>query len=157
MGFNVIRIARYFAVVLVVVVAGNVAWIHRNDDWIQKFIRPDGAAKVDIRFDNASIRDAVVILGQPPSTSSNRAVENTPGTMKKCLLGREVVYTDQPCPAGATVAAVNGGNVTLLDANKPKKDERSPSQDRNTSLRDALDLSGNENIREKMMERAINK
>jgi len=133
------------------------AWSHRNDEWVQKLLRPDGAAKIDIQFDNGSVRDAAVILGQPPGTSSNRAVENTPGTMKKCLRGREVVYTDQLCPAGAMVAAVNGGNVTVLEANKPKKNERTPSQDRHTSLRDALDLSGNENIREKMVERAINK
>lgn len=157
MGSNVIRNARYLAVGLVVVVIGRMAWDHRNDGWIQKFLRPDGPAKVDIRFDNGSIRDAAVILGQPPGASNNRVVENTPGLLKKCVRGREVVYTDQLCPTGATVTAVNGGNVTVLDANKPKKEERITSQDRRTSLRDALDLSGNENIRDKMMERAINK
>ncbi len=157
MGSFLVRSACYVVVGLAVVVITKVAWSHRYDEWIQKFLSSDGSAKIDIRFDNGSVRDGAAILGQPLSTSSSRTVENTLGKMKKCILGREVVYTDQPCPAGATVAAVNGGNVTVLEANKPKKAERTPSQDRHTSLRDALDLSGNESIREKMMERAINK
>jgi hypothetical protein len=157
MGSYLIRSARYVIVGLLVAVIGKVAWSHRDDDWIRKFLRTDGPAKIDIRFDNGSVRDAAVILGQPLSTSSSRAVENTPGKMKKCLRDREVLYTDQTCPAGTTVAAVNGGNVTVLGANKPKNEAQTTSQDRRTSLRDALDLSGNENIREKMMERAINK
>src|SRR3990167_5867754 len=103
MGSNVIRNARYLAVGLVVVVIGRMAWDHRNDGWIQKLLLPDGPAKVDIRFDNGSIRDAAVILGQPLGVSSNHVVENTPGLLKKCVRGREVVYTDQLCPTGATV------------------------------------------------------
>jgi hypothetical protein len=157
MGFNVIRNARYVVVGLVVVVIGRMAWSHRNEDWIRNFLRPDGTAKIDIRFHNGSVLDGAVILSQPRSSARTFEVENTPGKMKKCTRGREVVYTDQLCPAGAEVAAVNGGNVTVLDANKPKTEAPTTSQDRRTSLRDALDLSGNENIREKMVERAINK
>jgi hypothetical protein len=152
------RAVRYVLMGIVILAMGRLAWQHKNDAWIQTLFRPDGPAKMVIQFDNGSVRDAGTLPGGKPAESAgNTAQENTPGKLKKCLKGNEVIYTDNLCPVGTKVAAVDGGNVTVLGGSPPKPKVSGASHDGPKSLRDALDLSGNENIKDKMMERAINK
>ena len=112
---------------------------------------------MNIQFDNGTVREAPV-PASPASAASAQVFEGEPGKLKKCLRGNTVTYTDQNCPPGTKAAAVTGGNVTVVPSEKPKPAARdaAANNSRNT-LRDALDLSGNDNIRDKMMERAIGK
>ena len=152
------RAVRYVLVGIVILAMGRLAWQHKNDAWIQTLFRPGGPAKVAIQFDNGSVRDAGTLSGGKTAESAGDvAKENTPGKLKKCLKGNDVIYTDKLCPAGTKVAAVDGGNVTVLGGSPSKPKDAGASHDGPKSLRDALDLSGNENIKDKMMDRVINK
>lgn len=72
--------------------------------------------------------------------------------------GNSTVWdTDQPCPVNARVGPIKGGSVTVVGATKTKPETQAAVEPGPKALRDALDLSGNENIRDKMMERAINR
>jgi len=56
--------------------------------------------------------------------------------------------------------SVSGGNVTVLPSINPKplrQPEGAQAPSGRSTLQDALDLNGNDNIRDKMMERAINR
>jgi hypothetical protein len=144
-------------IVLLVGVVGISAWRHRDDAWVQALWRPEAPPK-PVVFDNGSVRAAA----QPmvPASAAAKGPDNLPGQMKKCIKGKQVVYTDQPCEAGAKVASVSGGNVTVVPSIAPKpaapaQGAQAPSG--RSTLHDALDLNGNDNIRDKMMERAINR
>jgi hypothetical protein len=79
-----------------------------------------------------------------------------PGAMRKCVRKQEILYTDKACPAGMTFASVQGGAVNVVESNSVPKEKTKSDQGR-SSLRDVLDVSGNANIKEKMIERAINR
>lgn len=150
---------RRVGVVLLVGVAGISAWRHHDDAWVQALWRPEPPRK-PVVFDNGSVRDkAQPVL--PSASATAKAPDNLPGQMKKCIRGKQVIYTDQACEAGAKVEAVTGGNITVVPSMTPKP--ATPAQGATqaptgrTTLHDALDLNGNDNIRDKMMERAINR
>lgn len=151
------RTARYAGIGIVVLILGKVGWSHRGDDWVQNLLRPSDVAK-PIKFDNGSVRDAAVApLSQASREAMNIPANNEPGKLKKCLVATKVIYTDQVCPAGAIVAPVNGGNVVVLDAQKSSvnANDKAAAQQGRKTLRDALDLSGGDDLKAKMMERAI--
>jgi len=156
MIFSSNRVVRVVLAGLLIVVMGKLVWAHRNDDWVLNLLRPQGPAKVDIKFDNGSVRDAVVPNEDIPADPVNApAVRNVAGELKKCLHGRKVIYTDQVCPAGSKVAPVNGGSVAVLESSKPKvNDATGNRQGARQTLRDALDISGGENLKDKMIEQA---
>ncbi len=148
---------KYVLVGLVVVVAAKLAWTHRGDDWVQALLRPQGPAKVEIKFDNGSVRDAALPSADRTSQAARgQTVRNEAGELKKCLIAGKIVYTEQVCPAGAKVAAVNGGNFAVMDTPKPKPGDHTSAQGARKTLHDALDLSGGEDIKARMMERAVN-
>lgn len=151
MGLN--HIVRYVLVALVLVVLASTGWRHRNDTWVRGLLRPQGPAKTTIEFDNGSVRDTL------PRVADDAADRNNlPGQLKKCVRKSQVVYTDQPCPAGFSVALVSDGKVSILQSTSPPAGSaKAPSQDARKTLHDALDLTGNDNIKDKMMERAINR
>lgn len=137
------------------IIVASTAWRYRNAPWIEHLLHVDGPAQVNIKFDNGSVRDV-----QPPAraapTSSSRNDQNAVGKLKKCVRKYEVIYTDQPCPVDAKVAPVKG-NVNVLGATMTKPESANSAEPGPKALRDALDLSGNNNLREQMMERVINR
>jgi hypothetical protein len=145
------------AVGLIALVA--VIWRHRSDEWVQYFLHPTEATRGNFPFDSGSQRAPQT--GTAPEKSSDgtgaQGVANSPGTLKKCLQGNKVLYTDPACLAGTKVAAVNGAKVNVLPSAEPKADIQKTRQQGSNALRDALDLSGNDSIKEKMMESVINK
>jgi hypothetical protein len=158
MNFNLFTTLRYALAFCVVVILGRVAWSHRNDLWVQQLLETTAPAKADIKFDNGSVRDSSGRQAQGLVEPKAKGTINTIGPVKKCVLGRDTIYTDQLCPTGSKVMDVTDGNVTVLQGDKPKiAVPPSSQQNAHQSLREALDLSRNDNIREKMMERAINK
>ena len=72
------------------------------------------------------------------------------------MRGKEITYTEQACPSNAKVAPVTGGNITVVGAPKAKVERSNAVEPGPKTLRDALDLSGNENLREIMMKRVVN-
>lgn len=145
MAFILNKTIRYGLTGLVIVVLAKITWSHRHDDWVLHLLRPQGPAKIDIKFDNGSVRDL---------TGTVRKVKSDVGQVKKCLLKGKVTYTDQKCPAGAQVASVNGGTVSVVNASTPNAKEATSTPSAQKTLHDALDLSGGENLKERMMEQA---
>lgn len=141
---------------LVVLVLGKFAWSHRGDDWVVKLLQHQGLTKSEIKFDNGSVRDAAVANEPPAASAVARSVKNEAGQLKKCVTAGKITYTDQVCPVGAKVAAVSGGNVAVLEAHKPKANVNAAAPGGQKALRDALDISGGEDLKHKMMERAVN-
>ena len=147
---------RRVGIVLLAGVVGMTAWRHRDDAWVQALWRPEAPPK-PVVFDNGSVRDSAVRMPPQPKAEGP---DNLPGQMKKCIKGKQVVYTELPCDAGAKVAAVTGGNVTVVPSDTPKpatQPQGAQAAAGRSNLHDALDLNGNDNLRDKMMERAINR
>ena len=155
MFYSLNQIMKLVLAGLVVLALGKFAWSHRGDDWVVKLLHPQGLTQSEIKFDNGSVRDAAV-ANEPPAApaSATRSVKNEAGQLKKCVIAGKITYTDQVCPVGAKVAAVSGGNVAVLEAHKPKANAAAPGGQK--ALRDALDISGGEDLKHKMMERAVN-
>ena len=132
----------------------STAWRYRDHELVRTLLRPQGAGGAAIRFDNGSARDAAARPAS--STDPALAAENEPGKLKKCIRGKEVLYTDQACGPGARVAAIEGGNVTVLPSQPgaAKAPERAEPATGRRTLRDALDVSGNAEFRDRVMERA---
>jgi hypothetical protein len=86
-----------------------------------------------------------------------RAVKSDAGQLKKCVIKDKVTYTDQECPMGTKVAPINSGTVVVLESQKPKTKDAQSTQGGQKVLRDALDISGGENLKDKMIDRAIGK
>jgi hypothetical protein len=157
MGFH--HILKGVLLTLVLVVLASVGWRHRNDAWVQGLLRPPAPAKA-IQFDNGSVRDTLPRIPEDGASAAHeQALNNLPGKLKKCIRKAQVVYTDQPCPAGFSAEPVSGDKVTVLESPTPKSNPggKAAAPDARKTLHDALDLSGNDNIKDKMMERAIEK
>ena len=147
---------RRVGIVLLAGVVGMTAWRHRDDAWVQALWRPEAPPK-PVVFDNGSVRDSAVRMPPQPKAEGP---DNLPGQMKKCVRGKQVIYTDQPCESGAKVVAVTGGNVTVVPSLTPKASaptSAGPTQADRSTLHQALDVHGQDNMRDKMMERAINR
>ncbi|MFO1337275.1 MAG: hypothetical protein U1F53_03425 [Burkholderiaceae bacterium] len=88
-----------------------VAWRHREE--VQAFFsRPPAPAK-PIVFDNGTVRDTA----PPPAPDASAPVAAAPlprGTMRKCLRGGEVTYTDQECPPGFKEKPVSGSKFSVV-------------------------------------------
>lgn len=150
------RTLRTLLVGFAVLAVASTAWRYRHYEWVQGLLRPGGAGGAPILFDNGSVRDAAA-RHAASGTDQGLAAENEPGKLKKCLRGKEVLYTDQACGPGARVAAIEGGNVTVLPSHQgaAKAPERADPPTGRRTLRDALDVSGNSEFRDRVMERSI--
>ena len=159
MNFDLNKAIRFLFLIIGIAIVASITWKSRNAEWIQMLLQVDAPEKVNIKFDNGSVRDnlpAGSTAVSPNRTKDHGAQNNAPGVVKKCLRGKEITYTDQVCPSDANVAPVTGGNVTVVGTPKAKVERSNTFEPGPKALRDALDLSGNENLREKMMERIAN-
>ena len=129
------RVALVTGLVIWIVALG---WRHRNAEWLRHMHRPTEPVN-QIQFDNGSVRDA-----RP--TSDARVLQapdqqdNIPlGVMRKCMRGNQITYTDAPCPTGAHVSGVKGGNVTVVDRIAPVEKEGQKQEQGKKTILDALD------------------
>lgn len=81
------------------------------------------------------------------------AASGRPGGLRKCVKGQEVSYTNGPCPGGFVEQAVSGGTVTVLPATPAPKPSEAASGP--TSLHKALDMTRDDTLRDKIMQRQI--
>jgi len=143
---------RHALIGLAVLVVASTVWRYRDHALVQAVLHPKGAARSQIQFDNGSARDAA---GKDGAAAAGIDAENEPGKLKKCIRGKDVLYTDQACAAGAKVVAIDGGNVTVIPSRPSKAPERAEPQASRHTLRDALDVSDHGELQDKRVQRAI--
>jgi len=135
-----------------VLIALSAAWNQRHvfQDWL----RPAGPPHRAIQFDNGTVRQ----YGAPPDSTAT-SPQFMPGALRKCYRGPQVSYTDLQCPPGFKEKAVAGPPVTVVASQaqaKPTVGATADAAKTRSTLRDALDVSQNDNIRQQMMERVVN-
>jgi hypothetical protein len=155
MFFN--RTGKFALIILLALIVGKLGWSHRHDDWIQQWLQPQGPVKSDIQFDNGSVRDTAPLNETPATTiAPAKTVKNEAGQLKKCLIAGKVVYTDQVCPAGARVSAVDGGTLVVVPAPTTTGKNAADAQGGQKRLHDMLDISGPNDQKARLMERVVN-
>lgn len=143
-------------ITVLVLLAASAAWRDRAaiDRWLQA--GPSAQAK-PIVFDNGTVREPPAAASQPFAA----AVSLLPGMLRKCVRGGQTTYTDIDCPNGFQQRTVAADRVSIVDAPAdgsarasaaPRSSTRPAAQRR---LHDALDLSQDSRLRERVMERAI--
>lgn len=75
------------------------------------------------------------------------------GPLRKCVKGGEVTYSNVDCPTGAQAKAVTGGTVTVVPATPSPKPSEAASGP--TALHKALDITRDDTLRDKIMQRQI--
>jgi hypothetical protein len=128
-------------------------WRMRHTATVQQWLHPKTSQPAQpIQFDNGSVRqeraasDTVAVAATPP---------RVPGTLRKCKKGSAVVYTDAACPAGTKEQALSGGSVTVLDSPKPPPQAAAGATGHGPTVRDWLGSPGEPTLREKHMERML--
>ncbi|MFG6466045.1 hypothetical protein [Roseateles sp. BYS87W] len=90
------------------------------------------------------------------ATGEVRAATSGPsraGALRKCVRGTEVAYTDADCPAGFAAAQVKAPPVNVVPATPVPKASDAASGP--TALHRALDMTRDDTLRDKIMERQI--
>lgn len=85
-----------------------------------------------------------------PSASAKVA---EPGGLRKCVKGGQVTYANVECPAGSQAQAVSGGTVSVVPATPVPKPSEAASGP--TALHRALDITRDDTLRDKIMQRQI--
>lgn len=140
----VIRVIFFAAAI---VLALSAAWSKRVQ--LQALFEPEHAAK-PIVFDNGTVRQ------YSPASASEQA-DMPVGALRKCMNKGEVIYTNVPCPVGHKEKPVAGPPVNVV-AGQAVQVVKQPAMDGSkgaSSLRDALDLSNDGQLKDRIMERAI--
>jgi len=140
----VIRIIFFTAVIMV---ALSAAWSKREQ--LQALFEPEHVAK-PIVFDNGTVRQYI------PASASEQS-DLPMGAMRKCMKKGEVIYTNVPCPVGHKEQPVAGPpvNVVAGQAVQTVKQPAANAYKGTSSLHDALDLSKDGQLKDRIMERAI--
>jgi hypothetical protein len=147
---------RFVISMFVVLLGATIAW--RYYPLLQGALasRPPTATK-PIVFDNGTVRQYL----PPPEPSSVPLVTSMPpGALRKCVKGKQKIYTDMPCPPGHQELVVSSDRLTVLPSQgsgqgPAKADAASPPGERRATLRDALDTSGNDQNRQRIVDRAV--
>jgi hypothetical protein len=127
--------------------------LHRSGA-IQSWLNPTQGTSKPIVFDNGSVRDQLYApaASQPKQT----AVLSPPGALRKCVRGDRVTYSNLTCPAGFREQAVSAEPVTVVPAIKPPKSETTANAGgKHKALQEALDLKRDEQLRQRMIQSAI--
>ena len=136
---------RRFIAVMFVLAAIGLGWQKREQlqAWAGSASLPSAP---NIRFNEAPpVADAAAPKAAPRFRS---------GDLRKCVNGQQVSYTNTECPPGHREQAVAAAPVNVLPAtpvSKPAQASSAPS-----SLHQALDLTRDDKLRDRIMERAIN-
>ncbi len=140
-------VIRIIFLTAIIVLALSAAWSKREQ--LEALLEPDRVVK-PIVFDNGTVRQYM------PSASSDQA-DLPAGTLRKCVSKGEVTYTNVPCPKGHKEKPVAGPPVNVV-AGQVVQAAKQPAVNgaKGTSaLHDALDLSSDGQLKERIMERAI--
>ncbi len=128
------------------------AWRYRHA--VNEWLTPPPPPK-PILFDNGTVRQYAPPASQPGGKAVVAALP--PGVLRKCVRGSETSYTNLSCPPGFREKPVDGSRVSVVPAGERAAVPAAaapPGQARKT-LNDALDLSKDEQLRQRIMDRAI--
>lgn len=90
---------------------------------------------------------------QPADASSRPMSRFRAGELRKCVKGQQVSYANVECPPGTKEQAVTGGAVTVVPGTpvaRPAETASGPS-----ALHKALDITRDDTLRDKIMERQM--
>lgn len=134
---------------LVVLLAASIGWRYRAvfADWLQ----PEPPPKPFV-WDNGSVRDT------PPASAPAPVQATAPpvGAMRKCVKGSETTYTNFSCPPGFKEAAIKNDRVTVVAGTPVPKPEGAKQGEATSALHEALDLKRDDELKRRVMERAMN-
>ena len=147
-----IRKAGIAAVAIVLI--GYGASLYRSGAWSAWLSTTNQPAKPFV-FDNGSVRDNMEesSVEVKPST-----LQSPPGALRKCVRNGAVTYSNLDCPAGAQEQAIRANNVNVLPSLESSKTPPSRNQEpgrAQAALREALDIKQDDQLRQRMMDRAI--
>lgn len=142
---------RIFIALALLVLAGA-AWRMRNAPWVHELMVPPDARAPRIQFDNGSAR-----VPEPPASSAGVAL-TPPGTMRKCVRGSSVSYTDQLCPPGMREQPLSQGTLSVVPAAAgaaPPAPPAGAEARRPRTVRDVLVPPEGQNMKDAQMDRVI--
>jgi hypothetical protein len=143
--------ARILFITAALLIALSVAWGKRQS--IQTLFAPPPPSPKPIQFDNGTVREFAP--SSSASSSSDRS-QIASGGLRKCFKGQQISYTNMECPPGSTEKPVAGPPVNILPAQASAKSDEARAQDKaKPSLRGALELDRDVNLKDRMMERVI--
>ena len=140
---------RYLIWLAVLAIVGSAAWRYRSS---YLDFGPPAAPPKRIIFDNGTARTyAPASPPQGDAGSPNRPI----GELRKCVRKAEVTYTNFACPKGFTEQAVKSDRLTVLESGVARSAAPAKADpDARKTLHDALDISEDRDIRERIMQRA---
>lgn len=141
------RIVIWLSIVLLALAIG---W-HYRALWLG-LAGPPPAPPRPVVFDNGSVRDqrpASQPAGPPVVTAA-------PGQARKCVKRGETTYTNFACPPGFKEAAIASDRVTVVPGTSGAPPAAAkPQGEAPSALHEALDLKRDEELRRRIMDRAI--
>lgn len=148
----------FIAFALVLLLAAG--WRYREP--LLAWVNPADTAKPPpFQFDNGTVRT----YAPPASAAPQAQADVRPGGLRKCVQGKSVVYTDQPCPQGAREQGLTRGTVNAVPGQRPAPagdaDAAGPASalpPQTKTLRDAmLGPPVKNDLRDQAIERTINR
>ncbi len=142
---------KMLAITVLALIAVAASWRHRAaiDDWLA----PTTARPKAIVFDNGTVREAA------PAATRALASAMRSGSLRKCMRGQQTTYTNSDCPPGFHEKTVAADRVTVLEAQPTAATAAATPGSAGTGaqrrLHDALVLRADKQLRQRMMERAI--
>lgn len=154
---------RHLLVALAVLLAAAIGWRSVGGlSGLQRAVTPEPPPAAPIVFDNGSTRSAAPGPSAPPAPRA--AAARAAGGMTKCVRGSRTIYGDARCPDGWREVAVGGPPVNVLPATpvpgRAAADGAGPSMPGGSArrtLHDALDLSHDPQLRQRMVDRAVDR
>lgn len=138
---------------LLVAILASIAWRFGALQGMQDWLHPSPAPQANIQFDKLEPPRAGINLDSPPSNQGTRLV----GGMRKCKRGNDVIYTDGDCPAGSKEVNIKGGSVTVVPG-QAAATKTTDSQARPSNVRTLLtDPQKDAELRDRMMDKVINR
>jgi hypothetical protein len=131
----------HYLIVAALALAAAASWRFRNAPWVHEFLHPQAVKKLNIEFDNSTVRQYETPSPPDPAKKGNEPLPV--GALRKCVRGSDISYTNNPCPAGSKEHALSKGTVTVLSA--PPKPVAPPTQ-----------AAPEPTLQQKAVERALN-
>jgi hypothetical protein len=87
-----------------------ITWRYRNSDFVQGIVHPKTVKPLAIEFDNGTVRQ----YKEPDDRARAKAAPRPVGSLRKCVKGAEVVYTNSFCPPGLKELELSNGTLTVV-------------------------------------------
>ncbi|WP_457443287.1 hypothetical protein [Roseateles sp. P5_E4] len=139
---------RSLAIATILLAALGLVW--QKQEQLQAWL---GAARAS-STSAPSLGEPLVAARPAADAATSTSARSRPAGLRKCVKGQQVSYTNVECPPGHQELAVTAAPVNVLPAtpvSKPAESSSGPS-----SLHKALDLTRDDTLRERAIERAVN-